>query len=150
MALQVPYPAPAPGFDLALQRQADTGKFDWVMSTSGPNKGNPVFDLTRSHAVLSILNSWKRGTRPQSRQAEGGYYWDPTGQRGTLLWTASQDKQATRSDLLAYASDGGEQLVALNYISAYTTDAQRKRAGVYVLYFAWTTPSGNESQTLNF
>lgn len=150
MALQVPYPAPAPGFDLALRRQDDTGKFDWIMSTSGANKGNPVFDQTRTHSVLSTLTSWKRGTRPQSKQAEGGYYWDATGQRGTLLWTATQDKQATRSDLIAYAEDGGTQLVNLNYISAFTVDATRRRAGAYTVYFTWITPSGEQSQTLNY
>lgn len=135
---------------MALVRQDDTGKFDLDFSTSGTNKGNPVFDNTRTHAVLTTLLSWKRGKRPQSPIEEGGYYLDTTGQRGTLVWTVTLDKMATRSDLQAFAEDGGTQLQVLNYITNFSASAERRSTGYYRLTVRWSTPQSTYGISINF
>jgi hypothetical protein len=150
MALQFPSPSPLPGCDVALLRQDDTGKFDLDFSRTGKNKGNSVLDNTRTHAVLTTLISWKRGRRPQSQVEEGGYYLDTTGQRGTLIWTVTQDKMATRSDLIAFADDGGTQLQNLNYLSSFAASAERRSIANYRLNFRWTTPQSTYGTTLTF
>lgn len=134
------------GNDVALVRNATNGKFDWQVSSSGPNKGNFVLDNTRTHAVLTTLVSWKRGTRPgrNSQTPEGGYYWDTSGRRGTLIWTISQDKIATPSQLKAYAEDGGQQLLDLKYIASFTASATRRAPGKLSVTATWTLPSGNQ------
>lgn len=129
------------GRDVALQRTA-SGKFDLVFSKSGPNKGNPVLDNTCTHAVLTTLLSKKRGIRPGSQSAEGGYYWDTTGQRGTLLWTVNQDRLATPSQLKAYAEDGGQQIVDLRYLASFEASAQKRGPGNFLLTCKWFLPSG--------
>lgn len=130
------------GNDVALVRDDATGKWDLQLSTSGPNKGNPVLDSTRMHAVLTSLVSWRRGTRTGSRTPEGGYYWDTTGKRGSLLWTVSQDRLATTSQLKAYADDAGQQLVNLKILASFTARATRLAPGRFVTTVSWTLPSG--------
>jgi len=129
------------GRDVALTRTA-ANRFDFVFSTSGPNKGNPVLDDTRTHAVLTTLLSWKRGTRPGARVPEGGYYWDTVGRRGTLLWTVSQDRLTTLSQLEAFAQDGGQQLIDAQQIASFTARAQRVGPGRFRLNVTWSNPSG--------
>jgi hypothetical protein len=72
------------GIDIELERNPATGKYDAKLSSSGPNKGNPVFSDTRSHAVLTTLVSRKRGQRPGDQVQSGGYYGDSQNRRGTL------------------------------------------------------------------
>lgn len=130
------------GRDVALVPSGSTGKFDLSFSTSGPNKGNPVLDDTATHAVLSTLLSWKRGTRPGARQPEGGYYWDTAGRRGTLLWTVLQDRMTTPSQLQLFAEDGGQQLLDRRIVSVFRASASRTAPGRFQLSVTWTTPSG--------
>ena len=130
------------GIDVALVRNDSNGKFDLQVSISGPNKGNPVMSSDRSHAVLTTLLSRKRGTRPGAETPEGGYYGDTSGRRGTLLWTISQDKLATPSQLAAFAQDGGQQLLDLKMIGSFTAAAARVRAGKFRVDVRWTLPSG--------
>lgn len=130
------------GRDVALVRDDATGKFDLSFSSSGPNKGNPVLDNTATHAVLTTLLSMKRGRRPGSQNAEGGYYWDGSGRRGSLLWTVSQDRLATPSQLRAYAEDGGQQLVDLRYLASFEATAARRAPGKFALSVLWRLPSG--------
>lgn len=138
------------GRDVALSRNAANGKFDLVFSSSGPNKGNPVLDDTRTHAVLTTLVSWKRGTRPGSQVQEGGYYYDPANRRGTLLWSVTQDRMATPSQLKAYAEDGGQQLLDVKQIAGFSASAQRVKPGVFRVTVSWTTPSGLRMPALAF
>ncbi len=138
------------GNDVALVRNAANGKFDLQFSASGVNTGNPVLDSTRTHAVLTTLISWQRGTRPGAQQPEGGYYWDATGQRGSLLWTVAQDRLATPSQLVAYAEDAGQQLLNLAYISGFSASAQRRAPGKFQLSVQWTLPSGNQPPPVTF
>lgn len=130
------------GSDVALRRDATTGRYDLVLSSSGVNKGNPVTDSTRTHAVLTTLVSMKRGSRPGSRTPEGGYYPDTSGTRGTLIWTVSQDRLATPSQLQAYAEDGGQQLINLKYIATFTASASRRAPGKFAVTAVWTLPNG--------
>ncbi|MFO0578705.1 MAG: hypothetical protein U1A78_32280 [Polyangia bacterium] len=129
------------GRDVALQRNEATGKFDLQFSTEGPNVGNPVLDSTCTHAVLTTLLSKKRGTRPGSPLQEGGYYFDTTGRRGTLLWTVNQDRLATPSQLKAYAEDGAQQLVDLRYIASFDASARKRGPGNFLLTCRWFLPS---------
>ena len=133
------------GSDVALRRNDSNGRFDLILQTGGRAKGNPLLDSTRTHAVLTTLVSWKRGTRPgKSQTPEGGYYWDTSGRRGTLIWTISQDKIATPSQLKAYAEDGGQQLLDLKYIASFTASANRRAPGKLSVTCTWTLPSGNQ------
>lgn len=151
MALQFPSPAPPPGLDVTLARQQETGKFDLVFSTSGANKGNPLLDQTRAHAVLSALVSWKRGRRPQSPVDEGGYYCDESGLRGSLIWTVIQDTIATPSQLQAYAQDAGQQLLTLKYLDTFSATAQKTTLARFRVNVKWTVPgsNGTEQVTVN-
>lgn len=137
------------GSDVALVRDAKTGRYDLVFSTSGPNAGNVVLTSDASHAVLSTLLSWRRGTRPGSQSAEGGYVWDTAGTRGTLLWTVTQDRLATVSQLTSYAEDGMQQLVDLKLIASFTVSAQRVAPGKFRIDVAWTLPSGTRAPGLS-
>lgn len=130
------------GRDLALKRDPQTGKFDFRISSSGPNKGNPVLDDTRTHAVLTNLMSRKRGSRMGSAP-QGGYYYDPTGSRGSLLWTIGQDKLSTPSQLKAYGEDVGARLVDTKQIRSFRVSAARVGAGRFRLDFAWTLLDGS-------
>lgn len=130
------------GRDVALVRREATGRYDLDFSSTGPSRGNPRLDDTRTHAVLTTLMSWKRGTRPGSRSAEGGYYFDPQNRRGTLLWTVSQDRMSTPSQLKAFAEDGMQQLVDAKLIASFTSSARRVRPGQLRLDVAWTNPDG--------
>lgn len=130
------------GRDVALVRNDDTGTFDLSFSQSGPNRGNPVLDDSRAHAVLTTLLSWKRGRRPGAAAAEGGYYFDTAGRRGTLLWTVSQDRMATPSQLQTYAEDGGQQLLDLGQVGSFTARAVRLAPGRFRVDVSWTLPGG--------
>lgn len=125
------------GRDVALVRREATGRYDLDFFA-----GNPRLDDTRTHAVLTTLMSWKRGTRPGSRSAEGGYYFDPQNRRGTLLWTVSQDRMSTPSQLKAFAEDGMQQLVDAKLIASFTASARRVRPGQFRLDVTWTNPDG--------
>lgn len=134
------------GRDVALARQESTGKFDLVFSGTGPNKGNPTLDNTGAHAVLTTLLSRRRGTRPGSRSQEAGYYYDPQDRRGTLIWTITQDRAATTSQLQVYAEDGGQQLLDLRMVTSFSAKATRVAPGRFQLVVLWraidgTTPS---------
>lgn len=130
------------GIDVALQRNDATGKFDLVLSTSGPNKGNPKLESTRAHAVLTTLVSRKRGQRGGSDTAEGGYYFDPYNRRGSLLWSVTQDRLSTVSQLTAYADDAGQQLVELKQIATFTARSSKIGPGKYRVDCEWKTLAG--------
>lgn len=135
------------GKDIALaQSTSQQGRFDFDWITSGPSKGNPRMTNDRAHAVGTTLFSWKRGTRPGSQTPEGGYYYDTAGRRGTLLWTILYDRQATRSELIAAAQDGGQQLIQEKILTALQSEAQRRAPGKWALSVNYTLPSG---QSLN-
>ena len=141
------------GPDVALKRNDSTGRFDFDVSTSGSNKGNPKMDSTRTHAVMTTVFSWKRGKRAGDRVESGGYYWDTSGRRGTLLWTVVQDTAATRSRLLSCADDARQQLINERYVVALSAAPTRVGIGLgrWLMPIQWTTPQGdNPSQALRF
>ena len=139
------------GPDIALARVAASGRFDFDMSTSGSNKGNPKLDSARTHAVMTTVFSRKRGRAPGDRQESGGYYWDTSGRRGTLLWTVTQDRQSTRSQLISAAEDGLQQLVDEKFIVSFP-QPEASRVGVsqgrWGLTIQWQTPSGDRKEAL--
>ena len=139
------------GPDIGLARVPTTGKFDFDMSASGSNKGNPKLDSTRTHSVMTTVYSRKRGRAPGDKQESGGYYCDLSGRRGTLLWTVTQDRNSTRSQLISAAEDGLQQLVDEKLIVSFPTpDAQRVgvNLGRWGLIIQWTTPTGDRKEAL--
>ena len=60
------------GLDVKLVRNSSTGKYDLSFSRTGPNKGNPELEFSRTHAVLTSLLRRKRGQRPGTGVAAGG------------------------------------------------------------------------------
>lgn len=138
------------GRDVALQRNPANGKYDVFFSTAGPSRGNWVLDNTRTHAVLTTLVSRRRGRRPGSPAEEGGYYFDPQNRRGTLIWTITQDRMTTASQLRAFAEDGMQQLADRKQISNYQVTAQRVRPGVFRADVSWSLPDGVRVPPLSF
>lgn len=133
------------GPDIKLKR-LDTGRFDFDMSTSGSNKGNPQLDSSRTHAVMTTLFSRKRGKRAGDPTESGGYYFDTSGRRGTLLWTVLYDRNSTRSQLIAAAEDGMQQLVDEKFITSFPQPEARRiglAPGKWGLSVQWTTPVGS-------
>lgn len=127
------------GTDIAFKESPSApGRFtfDWDAS------GNPRFDDDRAHAVITTLVSWKRGRAPGQKIEQGGYYWDETGQRGTLIWTVKHDTLATKSQLEAYAEDAGQQLVSRGIIKSLSATATRLSPGRWRLDVEWTLPDG--------
>lgn len=134
------------GPDIALKRNPATGRFDFDVSQTGTNKGNPRLTDDRTHAVMTTLFSWKRGARAGDKVESGGYYWDRSGRRGTLLWTVIQDTDATRSQLLSAADDARQQLVDDRLITSLNAEAERApvSGGLrrWSLYVTYTLPTG--------
>lgn len=135
------------GVDVALvASQRTPGRLNFVIDSVGPNAGNPRFTNDREHAVLTRLMSRRRGRAPGAQQEQGGYYWDATGLRGTLLWTIKLDRLATRSDLLAAADDAGQQLVNEKVIKTLVGSAKRVlgERGKWRLTISWLLPNGTQ------
>ena len=84
------------GYDVAMYRNTDTGKFDIQWDSTN----NVQFDSTRSHAVLSVLYENK-----------GRYWADKTGNRGSYLSTVKEDRKQAPSRLAGYAQDALQLLV---------------------------------------
>ena len=141
------------GPDIGLVRVPTTGRFDFDMSTSGSNKGNPKLDSSRTHMVMTTVYSRKRGRAPGDKVESGGYYFDTSGRRGSKLWTVTQDRFSTRSQLISAAEDGLQQLVDERQIVSFPTpDAQRVgvNLGRWGLLIQWSTPSGDRKEALRF
>lgn len=138
------------GPDIALKRNPQTGRFNFDMSTSGTNKGNPLLSSDRTHSVMTTLFSWKRGRRAGDPVESGGYYPDQSGRRGTLLWTVIQDTSATRSQLLAAADDARQQLLDERLITSLTAEAERQPVSNglrrWSTYLTWTLPQGERKE----
>lgn len=91
-----------PGRDLALSRRnAETGRFDLDWDTTG----DPKFDDTEAHRVTSLLVEH----RPSAYGA--GYWADPTGLRGSLLYTLRSLRASTPSQAEAYARDALQKAI---------------------------------------
>lgn len=132
------------GVDIELVRNITTGRFDFDFEQNGPNKGNPRFGNSRSHAVLSILVSKKR----DPITGEGGYYFDRTGVRGTFLYKIKYDRLSTGSQLKSYADDGGQQLISRLFVSSFSSSPNKKPNGGWTLNVSWSTPTGNFQNVL--
>lgn len=70
---------------------------------------------------------------------KGGYYFDGTGQAGTLLYQVTNDQITTRSRIIAHAMDGIRQCEASALILAGAVEAERRRPGSWRLALSWTT-----------
>lgn len=79
---------------------------------------------------------------------KGGYYFDSTGQAGTLLYTVKNDRLTTGSRLVAYASDGMKQVEDAGLISNGSVSAEKVRTGSWRLNLRWRTAEGQQTQFL--
>ena len=89
------------GSDLSLtnqEPQTSLYNFNWVA-------GDPQFDDTQQHRVASLLVEHK----PSPKMP--GYWADPTGLRGSLLYTLQNVVNSTPSQAEAYASDALQKAV---------------------------------------
>lgn len=133
------------GLDVKLVRNSSTGKYDLSFSRTGPNKGNPELEFSRTHAVLTSLLRRKRCQRPGTGVAAGGYYFDQQNRRGSLLWTIAQDRLSTPSQMRAYAEDAMQQLVERNIIASFTTAATRTAPGKFRVDVTWYDLAGKST-----
>ena len=133
------------GLDVKLVRNSSTGKYDLSFSRTGPNKGNPELEFSRTHAVLTSLLRRKRGQRPGTGVAAGGYYFDQQNRRGSLLWTIAQDRLSTPSQMRAYAEDAMQQLVERNIIQSYEVTALRTAPGKLRADVGWRDLAGKQA-----
>lgn len=118
--------------DIAL-KDSGSGKlvFDW-----GPD-GNPRFDETGAHAVLSTFYTKK-----------GAYHWDTAGTQGTNAHKVVSDKFATGSDLSAAGNDALAQCDRDEIVTAIGATAEKARTGFWRVKLRWHTPTGDETRTV--
>ena len=118
--------------DIAL-KDSGNGKlvFDW-----GPD-GNPRFDETGAHAVLSTFFAKK-----------GAYAWDQDGLFGTNSYKVVADKFATGSDLSAAGNDALAQCERDEIVTAIGATAERARVGSWRVRLRWHTPTGDQTRTV--
>ncbi len=126
------------GNDIELIKNEVNGKFDIAWSTSGVNKGNPIFGNTRSHTVFSLL-----------RSNRGQYYWDTTGNRGSQLYQVTQDNSTSRSKLISYSDQAMQPIVDDNTILSFDADATRVKAGSYSVTANWSTTTSKYSSKIS-
>lgn len=112
--------------DVTLNRNA-RGKFTFSWSA-----GDLRFDDKAVYPVFSTLSLPK-----------GAYYWDSTGQQGTLLSSVKQDRMRTGSQLASYGRDALEQCQSAKLLKAVDVSARRTRPGSYLVDLLWTGPSGD-------
>lgn len=91
-----------PGADMAMTNQdPGTGlySFEW------DSRGEPVFDDTQAHRVLTQLIEYR------SSATSPGYWADEVGNHGSLLYTVRETRRGTPSQIEAFASDGLDKCV---------------------------------------
>lgn len=121
-----------PGADIGLVRNDASGRFDFSFETQ---TGNPVFDDTNEHRVLSLLLEW----RDRWYGARKG--------RGSLLYTVKQDRTSTTSQIEAYARDALKKAADEGWINSVTAQATRLGLGRFVVRVSWKNPAGKPSNT---
>ena len=118
--------------DIAL-KDSGNGKlvFAW-----GPD-GNPRFDETGAHAVLSTFYAKK-----------GAWPWDSAGTFGTNAYKVVQDRFATGSELTAAGNDALAQCERDEIVTAIGATAERARVGSWRVRLRWHTPTGDQTRTV--
>jgi hypothetical protein len=135
----MPTPSQTP-LDVALVPSPTTeGRltFQWDAS------GDLVFDDSQAYSVLVTVVARK-----------GQYRFDRT--LGTLLYTVTQDRRSTSSQLAAYAADGGAQAAGQGasgqpLIRNFRAAPTRTRLGAWRLPLSWQVNGSEDiSRTLGF
>lgn len=125
-------PFTLPGADIAMVRNEGTKRFDFSFENQ---TGNPAYDDTNEHRVLSLLVEW----RDRWYAARKG--------RGSLLYTVKNDRASTTSQLEAYARDALKKAVDDGWIQNVTAQATRLGLGRFVLRVSWANPAGKPGNT---
>lgn len=118
------------GRDVALLRNPATGAFD---SFDWDSTGNPTFDDSDSHTVLSLLV-----------ETLGGYWADLTGKRGSILYQIRLDVTSTATQLVAAATNALSWAISNRQIRGATATAARVRPGRYDLGVKYQNRDGHE------
>lgn len=90
--------------------------FKWV-------GGDPLFDSTQAHRVLSLL------VEHRPTPGHPGYWADPTGKRGSYLYTLKSITTGTPSQAESFASDAITKAVADNAITYDKNQIEARRVG---------------------
>lgn len=109
--------------------------FDWGTD------GEPKFDNTEAHRVLSLLVEH----RP-SPPSKPGYWADDTGRRGSLLYTLTEVRRATPSQAEAYARDALQKAVDDNAITFDPGNVTAKRTAGGITLNVIYTANGDTQQ----
>lgn len=120
------------GGDVVLVRNGATGRFDVQLDASG----NPMFDDSETHTVLSLL-----------LERQGGWWADPTGKRGSILHTIKLDRGSTINDLKSAVLDALKPAIDDGRIRNVTVDVQKRAAGNYKVLVGWLNRFGHVQNT---
>ena len=124
------------GSDLAMTNQdGGTGLYNFAWAF-----GDPTFDDTEAHRVISLLVEH----RPSPRHP--GYWADETGRRGSLLYTLQTLTSATPSQAEAYAADALDWAVADNAITYERSGIQARRKGTGLALSVAYTATGKQHE----
>lgn len=134
-------PIASRGTDVALQRNARTGKWDLIRGADG----NPERTDSQQHRILSLLIE----RRPSPGQP--GWILDDTKARGSLLYTRGTDTRATPSSIQADCYQALERAIDEGWIlgpsvadeaQRLVVTATRTAAGRIEVEVNYSTPAG--------
>lgn len=118
------------GRDLTLTRNPSTGQFSLFTWDA---TGNPAFDDSDAHTVVSCL-----------LEDEGGYWSDPTGERGSVLHLIKLDVTGTASQLQTAASKALDYAVKNQLIQSATVTAERKGPARFDMMVSYKNRRGHQ------
>lgn len=128
-----------PGSDMAMtNRDAGTGlySFDW------DSTGEPTFDDTQAHRVLTQL------IEHRASASSPGYWDDPTGKHGSLLYTVRETRRGTPSQVEAYAADALDKCVLDKALTYDPEDVTARSVGPTRIDLAVTYTAAGRTQTV--
>lgn len=131
-------PFTSSGADISMRRNPATGRldFDWDAT------GNPRFDDSNGHRVMSLLIEHRPSPATPSASASPGYWADETGKRGSLLYTVKNVLRDTPSQIEAYAVDALQKAVDEGWLSLPIAKAFLRPVSRARLDVKWTNPGG--------
>lgn len=133
------------GTDVALKRNARTGKYDILKAADG----NPQLTESQEHAVLSVL------IERRASPGRPGWILDETGTRGSLLYTRGTAVRSTPSDVQADCYQALQLLVDARKILGKDEPVDSRRlvctarlvdAGRIDVAIDYSTPSGRRER----
>lgn len=136
-------PFTSSGADISMRRNPATGRldFDWDAT------GNPKFDDSNGHRVMSLLIEHRPSPATPSAAASPGYWADATGKRGSLLYTVKNVLRETTSQVEAYAIDALQKATAEGWFTSPVAKAFLRPVSRARLDVTWTNPGARPQST---